>query len=76
MSNLSNGNYILISGDSGDMGKRHIVQYVGQDVEKAIQHMSQFIKQNNRPNAWLAQIVATSEYPPPEIKTLAHERMV
>ena len=67
---MTNGEYLLICEDK-------VVARLGKDAEEAIQSLYKYYLNNSKrkPDAYLAQMVATLEYPPPEIRTLAHERM-
>lgn len=65
-----NGDYLIITD-----GK--VVTYLNNDSLKATDELYLHYLHNPRikPDAILVQVVASLEYPPPEIKTLAHERM-
>jgi len=67
---MTNGEYLLICEDK-------VLARVGTDAEDAIQRLYRYYLNNAKlkPDVYLAQMVATLEYPPPEIRTLAHERM-
>jgi hypothetical protein len=72
---LSNGMYVLI--EEHDR-KHRVLTYLGRNTDKAVEGMNYYLEHNrrSRPDVWLAQIVATTEYEAPTISTLAHERMV
>ena len=67
---MTNGEYLLVCEDK-------IVMRLGKDAEGAIQSLYKYYLNNSKrkPEAYLVQMVARLEYPPPEIRTLAHERM-
>ena len=70
MSNPKNGDYMVISDDK-------VVVCLGKDVNEAILWLQTYCRQSSgtRPEVYLVQVQARLEYPPPEIKTLAHEVM-
>ena len=71
MSTVKNGQYLVLVDNQ-------VIQFLGCGHEGALEYLMTYYKLNSkkRPDAYLVQVVASLEYPPPEIKTLAHEKMV
>jgi hypothetical protein len=71
MSNPKNGDYLIVSD-----GK--IVMYLNHDHADAIDRLNKYYSSNKsiKPEAYLVQVQAMLHYPPPTIKTLAHEVIV
>ena len=67
---MKNGEYVLVCEDK-------VLARVGNEAEDAIQRLYRYYLNNAKlkPDVYLLQVVASLEYPPPEIRTLAHERM-
>jgi hypothetical protein len=55
-----------------------VLHYLGTNSEEAVQYLQDFAKRNSnlRPDAYLVQVQAVLEYPPPLVRTAAHERLV
>jgi hypothetical protein len=70
MSTIRNGQYLVIND-----GK--VVQYLSNDHKEALDYLTRYYRDNRKlkPEAYLVQVQAVLEYPPPEIITMAHERM-
>ena len=68
---MTNGEYLLVCEDK-------VIARLDKDADDAIQRLYRYYLNNAKlkPDVYLVQVVASLEYPPPEIKTLAHERMV
>jgi len=68
---MTNGDYLLVCEDK-------VIAHLDKDADDAIQRLYRYYlnNANRKPDVYLVQVVASLEYPPPEIKTLAHERMV
>jgi hypothetical protein len=67
---MTNGDYLLVCEDK-------VIARLDKDADDAIQRLYRYYLNNAKlkPDVYLVQVVASLEYPPPEIKTLAHERM-
>jgi hypothetical protein len=67
---MKNGDYLIVCEDK-------VLARVGDDSDTAVQSLYRYYLNNSKakPDAYLVQVVASLEYPPPEIRTLAHERM-
>ena len=70
MSVVKNGQYLVLV-------KGQVVQYLGHDPKEATAYMMKYYRQNQntRPDAYLVQVQAMLEYPPPNVTTIAHEVM-
>lgn len=70
MSQVKNGQYLVLVGGQ-------VSQYLGNNHEEAIEYLMKYYTQNmsKKPEAYLVQVQAILDYPPPTIKTIAHERM-
>lgn len=70
MSTIKNGQYLVVND-----GK--VVQYLSTDAMDALDYLNRYYRDNSelKPEAYLVQVQAVLEYPPPEIITMAHERM-
>ena len=67
--NPKNGEYLIVCEDK-------VITRLGNDPEPTEWLYKYYLNNKKiKPDAYLVQVVASLEYPPPEIKTLAHERM-
>jgi hypothetical protein len=67
---MKNGDYLIVCEDK-------VIVQLGSDSDKAVESLYRYYLNNSRvkPDAYLVQVVASLEYSPPEVRTLAHERM-
>jgi hypothetical protein len=66
-----NGQYLIVS-DAGQ-----VLKWLNSDHADALEFLMGYYRDNayKRPNAFLVQVQAMLDYPEPQIRTLAHERM-